>query len=307
MTKARWGGKIETERIIKRGDFELDVPMLAAPLPDEYARSGGLPCRDSRSAKVDAMRVRLNTLLGLMGAVACIAVALAGYVAYESDTGSPTVGLAIVVASTAAVAAIITAASNSQRRADAQTVPVVRLLMTILKSCGLAVLIVGLADSAFVLTYALIVGGRQFFPFSAEVRARQILPEGLIAGTVVAVAVCYLARRGFSRSTPIRRRLLCRLASLAAVVLLLGSNVMSQRFHYREQQASWHDSWVGDYGGVTRNPMAPPPVGLSPCPELADYHARMRRKWEYGALHPWLPVEPDPPPPEPGRNRDVLE
>jgi hypothetical protein len=113
MTKARWGGKIETERIIKRGDFELDVPMLAAPLPDEYTRSVGLPCRDSRSAKVDAMRVRLNTLLGLMGAVACIAVALAGYVAFESDTGSPTVGLAMVVASTATVAAIITAALPS--------------------------------------------------------------------------------------------------------------------------------------------------------------------------------------------------
>jgi hypothetical protein len=81
------------------------------------------------------MRVRLNTLLGLMGAIACIAVAIGAYVADESDTGSPTVGLAIVVASTAAVAAIITAASNSQSRADAQTVPVVRLLMTILKSC----------------------------------------------------------------------------------------------------------------------------------------------------------------------------
>jgi ribonucleotide monophosphatase NagD (HAD superfamily) len=82
------------------------------------------------------MQVRLNTLLGLMGAVACIAVAFAGHVAYESDTGSPTVGLAIVVASTAAVAAIITAASNSQCRADAQSVPVVRLLMTIQWRCS---------------------------------------------------------------------------------------------------------------------------------------------------------------------------
>ena len=32
---------------------------------------------------------------------------------------------------------------------------------------------------------------------------------------------------------------------------------------------------------------------------MAIYHAAMDRKYEYAARHPWLQVEPDPPPPEP--------
>jgi hypothetical protein len=34
-------------------------------------------------------------------------------------------------------------------------------------------------------------------------------------------------------------------------------------------------------------------------PRLAAYHADLRCKYEYAARYPWLPVEPDPPPPEP--------
>ena len=33
-----------------------------------------------------------------------------------------------------------------------------------------------------------------------------------------------------------------------------------------------------------------------PDPEVASYHAALRQKYEYAALHPWLPVAPDPPP-----------
>jgi hypothetical protein len=124
-----------------------------------------------------AMRVRFNTTPGLMGAVACIAVALGGYIAYESDTGSARVGLTIVLASTAAVTAVFAAESNVQNRADGQKVSGFRRSTIILRSCGLAILVVGLADSAFVATYALIVGGPRFLPFSAEVRARHILPD----------------------------------------------------------------------------------------------------------------------------------
>jgi hypothetical protein len=32
---------------------------------------------------------------------------------------------------------------------------------------------------------------------------------------------------------------------------------------------------------------------------LVDYHASMRVKYEWAALHPWYPLAPDPPPPKP--------
>ena len=40
-----------------------------------------------------------------------------------------------------------------------------------------------------------------------------------------------------------------------------------------------------------------PAVPFKPRPELAEYHYRMRQKWERTAAWPWLSVEPDPPPP----------
>ncbi len=33
--------------------------------------------------------------------------------------------------------------------------------------------------------------------------------------------------------------------------------------------------------------------------KLANYHHDMARKYEHAARYPWLPVEPDPPPPAP--------
>src|SRR5437763_13286762 len=37
---------------------------------------------------------------------------------------------------------------------------------------------------------------------------------------------------------------------------------------------------------------------LSYFDQWASYHAALRRKYEHAASYPWLPVEPDPPPPE---------
>jgi hypothetical protein len=74
---------------------------------------------------------------------------------------------------------------------------------------------------------------------------------------------------------------------------------MSQRFHYRQEQAEQHDLFVGIYGGETEISEMHLPRGSPARLEMADYHARMRRKWEYAAMRPWLPVEPDPPRPEP--------
>ena len=33
-------------------------------------------------------------------------------------------------------------------------------------------------------------------------------------------------------------------------------------------------------------------------PTFVEYHAELRRKYEYAARYPWLPIEPDPPKPE---------
>jgi hypothetical protein len=250
------------------------------------------------------MRVSFNTTPGLMGAVACIAVALGGYVAYESNAGSASVGLAIVLASTAAVAALFAAESNAQNRADGQNLSGFRRSTIILGSCGLAILVVGLADSAFVATYALIVGGPRFFPFTAAVRARHFLPEGLVGGTAVAVAVCYLSRRGFSRSTSVRARFRCRLGLLAVAILLaillLVMNVIDRRFAYRQEQAQWHGAWASIYYGETGLPEIFTATEARARAQRAEYHSRMKRKWEYAALRFWLPVAPDPRPPEPG-------
>jgi hypothetical protein len=235
-------------------------------------------------------------------AVACIAVALAGYMAYESDNGSASVGLAIVLASTATVAAVFAAESNAQNQVDGQKVSGFRRSTIILGSCGLAILVVGLANSAFVATYALIVGGPPFLPFSAEVRARHILPEGLVGGTAVAVAVSYLSRRGFSRSTSVRARLLCRLGLLAVAILLailLLMNLINRRFAYRQEQAQWHGAWESTYGEKGL-PAIFTPTQARARAQRAEYHSRMKRKWEHAALRFWLRVAPDPRPREPG-------
>jgi hypothetical protein len=249
------------------------------------------------------MRVSFNTTPGLMGAVACIAVALGGYVAYESNTGSASVGLAIVLASTAAVAALFAAESNAQNWADGQNLSGFRRSTIILGSCGLAILVVGLADSAFVATYALIVGGPRFFPFTAAVRARHFLPEGLVGGTAVAVAVSYFSRRGFSRSTSVRASLLCRLGLLAVAILLaillLVMNLIDRRFAYRQEQAQWHGAWESIYSEEGL-PAIFTPTQARARAQRAEYHSRMKRKWEHAALRFWLPVAPDPRPPEPG-------
>ena len=137
------------------------------------------------------MRLSLKTTLGLMGVVACIAVVLAAYLAYESGDGSPVLGLMIILACTAGVTAIRMADSIRECRAVGQPVTVRRRSMVILKASGIAILVVSLADSTFLLTYGLVVGGSTFSLH--DPRARDIIPEGLVAGAGAAVVVCYLS------------------------------------------------------------------------------------------------------------------
>jgi hypothetical protein len=244
------------------------------------------------------MRIRVTTTLGLMGTVACTAVFLAGYLAYDSGKGSPLLGLVIVLAAVAGVTALRTAESNRQFAAAKQRVTLRRRSTVMLKDCSIAILIVGLADSAFLSTYGLVVGGPRFFLMARNPRARDMIPEGLIAGALVAVVVCYLARRGFWHSTPARGRMFCRIASPTVVVLLWLLNMMWQRFQFCEEQAAFHDTWVAIYEGRADSPFGPLPR-LRPRPEMAGYHARMRERWKHAAHRPWLRVEPDPASPQP--------
>jgi hypothetical protein len=240
------------------------------------------------------MRPRLNTTLGLLGIVTCIAVLLATYSAFESERGNPFLGLVVIVSSTAGVAAIRAAESVNRRRAEGATVTARTLSTTILKSGGVAAMIIGLANLAFLLAYGLLAGGTPLFSFPPAERHRYIVSEGLVAGTFAGLAVSYLSRRAFWRSIPSRGRLFRRLAPFVVVALLLGANLLWKRIEYRFEQAAYHDVLASVHGGESSVPAAAPaPPGFRPRPELAAYHARMKRKWEHAATHPWLPVEPD--------------
>jgi hypothetical protein len=235
----------------------------------------------------------------MMGVVACAAVVVATCSAFASDRGNPLLGLVIVVVCTAGVAGLRTAEGIARLKADGHPQNVGGLVTTITTSIGVATLIVGLADLAFVLAYGLLAGGPQFFLFSADRRSQQIIPEGLIAGAVSGLAVCYLSRKAIWRSSAIQGQFLRLLAPLACVAFLLGAIVLWERTWYRSERADQHDLWAAIHGGESSFPIPLAPTGFRASPEMATYHEQMSRKWKHAAYRPWLSVDPDPPPPEP--------
>ena len=246
------------------------------------------------------MRLGLNTIPGQMGVAAAFALILATFLVPGSDKGDPTLGSLLIVASTAGVAAIKAAESLDRPPVDRGRATSRRLSTTVLMSGGAAAWIVGLSDLAFLLTYDVFVGGRSFSSPSGRPVHGSIEPVGLIAGGIAALAVCYLTRRALGRSLPARGRILRWPAPIAIVALLLGANLTLRRVIDRHGKAAHHDVMASLHGGESSVPPMPPrTTGFHPCPELADYHVRMRRKWERAAARPWLSVEPDPPPPDP--------
>ncbi len=235
-----------------------------------------------------------------MGVVASAAVVLAAYSAIDRETGNPLLGLVIVVACTAGVAGLRIAEAIDRQRADGEPVTISRKPTAILASCGVAILIVGLADLAFLLGYGFLAGGAPLFSFSPTARHRYIVPDGLMAGAVAGLAVGYLSRWAFRQRIPSRGWIVRRLAPFAVVALLLGAVVTLKRIQDRLEKAGHHDVLASVYGGESsiRAP-APQLPGDHPRPEVAGYHVRMRRKWEQAAARPWLPVDPDPPLPTP--------
>jgi hypothetical protein len=111
-----------------------------------------------------------------------------------------------------------------------------------------------------------------------------------------------------------RFRLRALMIAVAILALLaFGESMRRRRGRYRVL-AEYHALSERSYAMFARMyretlpfPTDEPGAALSPAArakaERAEaggaYHAAMRRKYEHAARSPWLPVEPDPPPPAP--------
>jgi hypothetical protein len=88
--------------------------------------------------------------------------------------------------------------------------------------------------------------------------------------------------------------------AVAAIGLTLGGAVEVYRLAYRLRlryddfldRAQWHSGIVFTWNAGWRNT----PSGATS--RRIAYHAAMAEKYRQAARRPWLPVEPDPPPPE---------
>jgi multisubunit Na+/H+ antiporter MnhB subunit len=249
------------------------------------------------SLRAQDMQFRLSSTKSLAGLVAAAAISFATYLAFVRE-GSPFLGLLILVASVSGVAWIRITQEIAEHRRERGSVTRRWLTCTVVTSLVASTLIVGLSDVAFLLAYGLLLGGPRFFLMSASAQAEDISPVGLIAGSVVGLAVCCLSRWAFRRSGMAGERLLRSLGPMTVVLLLFSANVLSERTWYRLDRAENHDTLVGIYGGESSLPTPPPrAVDFRPRAELIEFHERMRRKWRSAAARPWLPVEPDPTPP----------
>jgi hypothetical protein len=100
---------------------------------------------------------------------------------------------------------------------------------------------------------------------------------------------------------------------VAVVAVLIGvpleMNRRSRRFARlalsHANVAMEHFSWILVFGGDPPPLDDVPPAGLGPArylhraKTLMLYHQALKRKYERATRLPWLPVEPDPPEPEP--------
>lgn len=110
-----------------------------------------------------------------------------------------------------------------------------------------------------------------------------------------------------------RIRTLMIMVAVAAVLTGVGID-FRRRVGYRqsmlrrhhEASLPWYCELYADAGGLSD----PSDEIVSPGPGLdivlkaeaidrrSEYHVRMKEKWTHAVRSPWLPVAPDPPPPE---------
>jgi hypothetical protein len=80
------------------------------------------------------------------------------------------------------------------------------------------------------------------------------------------------------------------MVAVAVVALLFGVIVTWRRAAYYMRLAALHEHLAQHLRSQT---------GPSADPKGADHNERLARLYQRAAARPWLPVEPDPPPPEP--------
>jgi hypothetical protein len=102
------------------------------------------------------------------------------------------------------------------------------------------------------------------------------------------------------------------MVTMAIAAVLLGSEREARRWEALRQQAEYHAARLSTLALIREKGAYPYcSIGLKGIPLVynartaslhADcvlYHTRMMRKYQLVVRRPWLPVEPDPPEPEP--------
>lgn len=108
-------------------------------------------------------------------------------------------------------------------------------------------------------------------------------------------------------------RTLMVMVAMAAVLTGVGIDYR-RRVRYRQSMLLSHDEaglgWycelytdldLRDFVPDETDEIVRPGPGLDvvvSADRLSEYHRRMKEKWTHAVRYPWLPVAPDPPPPE---------
>jgi hypothetical protein len=80
------------------------------------------------------------------------------------------------------------------------------------------------------------------------------------------------------------------MVAVAGVALLVGAFVTLQRAAYFMRLAAAHEHFAHHLRST---------AGPAGDQTAAEHNERLARRYQRAAARPWLPVEPDPPPPEP--------
>ena len=181
-------------------------------------------CR-SPAGEAEIVRDLPRPTVSFRAVVAGAASLCAAYLVFARTGVGPQIGWAIVATSVIGVAALRTHERTTTRGASRQrAVKLLALAGEFCWSVGVAVLIVGLADIAFVLGYGLMVGGPRFFLWTDHVRAQELCPSGIIFGCLAALVVSGSGRWAFWSRRRFRERVFRGLAPVCIVFVLWGAN-----------------------------------------------------------------------------------